>query len=276
MMIPSNTRAVTKKPHVVLIETPDHFELEFHIAGIGSRFLAYFTDKLVQVGMIFTLLLVLGICMLVSSELGSGWSLPAEVKRHFNQWALAGVAIGYGIVTIGYFMLFEYFWSGSTPGKRWQQIRVIRRDGRPLSFLDATVRNVLRFVDILADFYPVGLIVMFLDPMNRRLGDLAAGTLVVRDRDLAAPQILRTGARPGQGDMELRAAAAGMTPETYQLVTRFLARRGGMEDKARWDLGIEICERVLNGPFRPSQACSDPEEMLEKMEALYRERTRIL
>jgi len=275
-MIAPNTRAPQKKPRVVRIETPDHFELEFHIAGIGSRFLAYFTDKLVQVGMILTLLLVLGIFILVSGELGTGSNLTSELKGHFSQWMLALLAIGYGFVTIGYFMLFEYFWSGSTPGKRWQNIRVIRRDGRPLSFLDASVRNILRFVDMVADFYPIGLIVMFLDPMNRRLGDMAAGTLVVLDRDLVAPAIPQADLKLDQGDAELRNAVARMTPETHELVARFLARRKGMEDKARWDLGIEICERILQGPFRPNQDCADPEEMLEKMEALFRERTRIL
>jgi uncharacterized RDD family membrane protein YckC len=275
-MIPSNTRGVQKKPQSVRIETPDHFELEFHIAGIGSRFLAYFTDKLVQVGMILTLLLFLGIFMLVSSELGTGWNILQDLKRHLNQWMLAMLAIAYGVITIGYFMLFEYFWNGCTPGKRWQNIRVVRRDGRPLSFLDAAVRNILRFIDVAADFYPIGLIVMFLDPMNRRLGDMAAGTLVILDRELRAPVVRQVNPEPDRDDAGLRTAVAGMTPETYQLVTRFLARREGLEEKARWDLGIEICERILQGPFRADNAYADPEEMLEKVEALYRERTRIL
>lgn len=275
-MITSNTGAARKKPQMVTIETPDHFELEFHVSGIGRRFLAYFTDKMVQVGMILTLILVLGLLMLVSEELGTEWNLMAKLRGPFRQWILAIVAIVYGIIAIGYFMLFEYFWSGSTPGKRWQNIRVIRRDGRPLSFLDSAVRNILRFVDILADFYPIGLIVMFLDPLNRRLGDMAASTLVVIDRQVEAPALQMAAKNRDEVDSVLRNAVAGMTADDYQLVARFLARREGMDVKPRRDLAIEICGRVLKGPFRMGRHGADPEDLLEKVETFYRERTRIL
>jgi len=275
-MISSNTGGARKKPQSVTIETPDHFEFEFQVAGIGSRFLAYFTDKMVQVGMILTLALLAGLFLLASEEFRTGWNLTAKLKGPVLQWVLAAVAIIYGIITIGYFMLFEYFWSGTTPGKRWQNIRVIRRDGRPLSFLDCAIRNILRFVDMLADFYPVGLIVMFLDPLNRRLGDMAANTLVVVHKDAPAPVLQKVPADNYEADSVLRHAAAGMTSEDYQLVTRFLSRREGMDDKPRWDLGIEICERVLKTPVQPARSCSDPEDILEKLELLYRERTRIL
>ena len=275
-MIPLKTDAARKKPRMVTIETPDHFELEFQVAGIGSRFLAYFVDKMLQFGAILTVMLIFGLFLLVSEEFGIGWNLTAKLRGHLFQWVLAILILMYGIIVIGYFMLFEYFWSGSTPGKRWQSIRVIRRDGRPLSFFDSAVRNILRFVDVVGDFYPIGLIVMFVDPLNRRLGDMAASTLVVAEREVTPPDAQTTDKEGDVIDSELRSAVRAMTPEDYQLVSKFLARRNGMDDEPRLDLGVEIFERILRRAFRKGADGADPESTLEKVETFYREHTRIL
>ena len=79
-------------------------------------------------------------------------------------------------------MAFEAFWNGQTPGKRIIGIRVIKTSGLPLGFVDSVVRNLVRFVDWLPWFYGVGLLVMFVSPRPRRLGDYAAGTLVIHER----------------------------------------------------------------------------------------------
>ena len=79
-------------------------------------------------------------------------------------------------------MLFEVLGGGRTPGKRWTGLRVVRSGGRRSRFTRSAMRNILRLIDILPGFYGVGMAVIFVTPHNQRLGDLAAGTLVVRDR----------------------------------------------------------------------------------------------
>ena len=94
----------------------------------------------------------------------------------------------------GYFTLFEAFGNGRTPGKRVAKIRVIQRSGRPIGLFESLARNLIRYVDQIPVFYAVGVIVMFVTQQHQRLGDLAAGTLVVRDREQESTPwaILRT------------------------------------------------------------------------------------
>src|SRR5215510_11634669 len=82
----------------------------------------------------------------------------------------------------GYYIFFEMLWNGQTPGKRWVGLRVIRTDGTPITLSESFIRNLTRLVDFLPAAYGIGIISMFLDKQSRRLGDLAAGTLVVHDR----------------------------------------------------------------------------------------------
>jgi hypothetical protein len=91
----------------------------------------------------------------------------------------------------GYFALFEAFGNGRTPGKRVAKIRVIHQSGRGINFVEALARNLVRFIDYCPSFYAVGMVAIFLSKRNQRLGDMVAGTLVVRDREVER----RTGAR---------------------------------------------------------------------------------
>jgi hypothetical protein len=95
----------------------------------------------------------------------------------------------------GYFTLFEAFWNGRTPGKRVARIRVIQRSGRSIGLVESMARNLVRYVDQLPFFYGVGVIAMFVNKQHQRLGDLAAGTLVVRDREPESPLWGDTGSR---------------------------------------------------------------------------------
>lgn len=250
--------------------------MQVELAGIGRRFLAYFVDKLVQLGFVVTLILTVALLAFFTSRSTLGWDYLIKLRAMLGQWVLALAFLTYGIIVIGYFILFEYLWDGSTPGKRWQNIRVIRRDGRPITFIDSMVRNVLRLVDILAEIYPLGLIVMFVDSRNRRLGDLVAGTLVISEREVSRPVTLESSRECDQSDAEIREAATQMTVEDYQLVSRFLSRRRGLDAEPRERLAREIYERAFRKPFVPSAIASDLEEALEKLETCYTERTRIL
>ena len=159
------------------IETPELVAIQMPIAGIGSRFIALLVDYLIWipgiliVGRIFAFFLP---------------SLHAFNKLS-EQWAFAIYVFLIFLFNWGYFTLFEAFWNGRTPGKRVARIRVIQRSGRPIGLFESMARNFIRYVDQIPFFYAVGAIAVFATRDHQRLGDLAAGTLVVRDSIEDAP-----------------------------------------------------------------------------------------
>jgi len=266
-----------KQNHLtVTVETSDHIELQFQLAGIGKRFLAYLIDRLIQFGLIFALFLVISLVLFAGAKLVAVADIIYQMRQVLGQWIIAVAILVYGVLSLGYFILFEYVWSGSTPGKRSQHIRVIRTDGAPISLLESAVRNILRAVDILADIYPLGLVVMFIDSRNRRLGDMAAGTLVVTESVSRLPLGKNSARSLGVDDQQLRMVAATMTSGDYQLVRRFLARREALDAEYRQQLAQEIVERIFNKSSVMVKPSNDLELFLERVEADYRERLRIL
>ncbi len=260
----------------VTIETPEHVELQFLLAGIGTRFLAYLVDRTIQIGLIAWLIVAVLVVLMAIGSVEPIADILARLRGTVGQWLIALAILVYGVITIGYFILFEFLWSGSTPGKRSQHIRVIRNDGRPVSFVDAALRNILRFVDIVGDVYPVGLAFMFVDSRNRRLGDLASGTLVVMEKRGIEPPAPRVSSEPREFDPELRRIVAGMTPEDYFLVSKFLSRREGLDADSRQALVTAICDRISLRTGLLCEPTSDREAILENLETAYRDRVRIL
>jgi uncharacterized RDD family membrane protein YckC len=269
---------VRKKDRTVTIETPEHFELQFELAGIGTRFVAFLVDRLIQLGLVLALIAMAVLVMYVMPRLGrsidvpSAWAFDVAIR----QWVIGGALLVYGLITIGYFIVFEYSWSGSTPGKRYGQIRVIRRDGRPISLVDSLVRNILRSVDLLFEVYPIGLAVMFLDSQGRRLGDLAAGTLVIMDRPVGKPATRSTAGQMEDWGTDLRDVVAAMTPEDYYIVSSFLSRRDSLDIEHRVELAREICVRLFGKTGMATKTKPDTEALLQAAAGLYRERTRVL
>ena len=96
----------------------------------------------------------------------------------------------------GYFSLFEAFWRGQTPGKRAMKLRVIKDAGRQITLFESLARNLLRIVDYFPGLYLTGVITMLCNKRSKRLGDLAAGTLVVHERGDEQP-LLYTGLSGG-------------------------------------------------------------------------------
>src|SRR5947208_13997711 len=94
--------------------------------------------------------------------------------------------LGSFVVIFGYFWACEAFWSGQTVGKKVFRLRAVGDRGEPMTFVQAGIRNVVRIVDFLPYAYGVGLVVLFVNGRGKRLGDLAAGTTVVKDSDSVA------------------------------------------------------------------------------------------
>src|SRR5262249_6561441 len=155
------------------IDTPEQIALELPLAGIGSRFLALMIDTLIQfiiyfIGGLITAFVAAG------GELAFYW-VPKSIGPAFFVLLLF-------CVYLGYFALFEIFWKGQTPGKRYAGIRVIKDSGRPANAFEAITRNLMRAVDSLPGFYGVGVVTMMLNKQSRRLGDFVAGTIVVHEK----------------------------------------------------------------------------------------------
>jgi len=167
------------------IDTPELVSIEMPIAGIGSRFIAIVVDYL-----IWTALLV--IFSLIGVVIFAGVSAFGTTSAN---WMIGIVLLIIFLFHWGYFTLFEAFGNGRTPGKRVAKIRVIHRSGRAISFVEALARNLVRFVDYLPSLYGVGIVVMFFSKLNQRLGDMVAGTLVVRDREVDSPHWGEMGSR---------------------------------------------------------------------------------
>ena len=142
------------------------------MAGVGSRFLALLIDTLFQAAVV--IVGVIAIALL--GAIGIGAKLP-----HAGPWIVAVIVTGGFLVFYGYFIFFEIFWSGQTPGKRRLGLRVIKDTGRRLSAIETVARNLLRIVDQMPGFYAVGIVVALLNKQNKRLGDFVAGSLVVRE-----------------------------------------------------------------------------------------------
>jgi uncharacterized RDD family membrane protein YckC len=165
------------------VETPEQVDLRFPVAGIGSRFLATLTDTII---IVLTYLLLILIAYITHAGRATVRSMDHQSSTAQNWWIAAFTILNFLIVW-GYFALFETFWNGQTPGKRLLKIRVIKDSGRSITLFEALARNLIRVVDYMPGLYLVGVIAMLCNRSQKRLGDLAAGTIVVHERTQDQP-----------------------------------------------------------------------------------------
>ena len=158
------------------------------VAGIGSRFVAILVDYLIWTAGLVILAIVAA--LFLPAIHAAGGSMDAVTGK----WAAGIVLLIIFLLHWGYFTLFEAFGNGRTPGKHVAGIRVIHRSGRAVSFVESLARNLVRAVDYLPSFYAVGVVAMFLNRQHQRLGDMAAGSIVVRSREIDSPQWGENGA----------------------------------------------------------------------------------
>lgn len=238
--------AVITTDETLVIETPERVPLHFALASIGNRFIACAIDHTIQ---ILTLIALIILFSLVANASDLGNRLSNAPK-----WVVALLVILVFLLMSGYFAFFEWIWNGQTPGKRWLKLRVIREDGRPISFFEAMVRNLLREFDIMPfPFYSVGLISVFATAKDQRVGDLVAGTVVVREREAEAPAFAEVFASP-VSDPALRrsfkpvlftADVSRLTENEIAVVESFLRRRWDLKDYPRQWMAWRVAMPIL-------------------------------
>ncbi len=171
------------------IATPEQVALEFSIAGLGSRFIAALVDNLLITA--FYIVAFLGLALLFAGTANSTSKAATELDTA-AKWVIAIFIFLNFLLIWGYYALFEAFWRGQTPGKRLMKLRVLKDSGRQITFFEALARNLLRFVDYLPGLYLTGVITMLCNKRNKRLGDLAAGTIVIHEHAEEAPLVFQT------------------------------------------------------------------------------------
>lgn len=230
----------------LIIETPERVPLHFALASIGNRFLACAIDHLIQALVIAFIGLAAAIVTNVSVFESNFTSAP--------KWVYAVAIFLLFLIFNGYFAFFEWVWSGQTPGKLWMKLRVIREDGRPITFWESSVRNLLRTLDMMPfPFYSVGLISVFSSARDQRVGDMVAGSVVVREREAEAPAFAQVFASP-VSDPALRrsfkpvdftASLNSLTESEIQVVETFLRRRWDLADVPRQWMAWRVSMPIL-------------------------------
>jgi uncharacterized RDD family membrane protein YckC len=209
----------------VTIATPEGVELELVLAGVGSRFAASLLDVVIQLGAIFALAVVLG-------PLGS------------SGYVVAAYLVAVFLILFAYDITLETWNRGRTVGKLAAGLRVVRVGGEPEGFLTAAVRNFLRIVDFLPAFYVVGVISILVTSRNQRLGDLAAGTLVVRERRPAVtPAATYLPQSPTDAPF-LEWDVSAVSVDDVATLRQFLERRVSLSPGARAHLATDLAARV--------------------------------
>jgi uncharacterized RDD family membrane protein YckC len=234
----------------ISVATPEGITLDASLAGVGSRLAAGVLDQLLRSAVLLALVILLAVA-------GDAGDLSGGL-------AVAALIVAVFLVQFAYDVLFETLASGRTPGKRWTGLRVVKLGGAPVGFLASALRNLLRIVDALPGFYLVGMLAILFTRNNQRLGDLAAGTVVVRERRqvTALPQAATPAATVDAGLYDVSAISA----EELATVRRFLERRSTLTPEARDRLAREIAVRLGPKVVGPARRW-EPEPFLEYLVA---------
>ena len=223
----------------VKFRTPESVELEFTLAGIGNRAWALLIDYHI---LAVILILFLIVWRIVSIQLAD--FLKAIFSDRVSSWLLAiALIMGFGIYT-SYFVFFETLWQGQTLGKLCAKIRVVRDDGRPIGLQQATLRALLRPFD---EFLFIGAFLIVFSRSEKRLGDLAAGTIVIQNQTPHASETF-TVSEPAKSVSEQLlqiADLSAMLPDDFAVIRVYLLRRSFMTSKARASVGLKLAKQLV-------------------------------
>ncbi|PSR18487.1 hypothetical protein C8255_07240 [filamentous cyanobacterium CCP3] len=227
--------------NTIPIHTPESVELEFVLAGVGSRAVALTLDYLCLGVGLTGLTLVYSFLLVRLLAMDTVLTIPSETVQ---LWLTAIAAVLAFFFYIGYFALFETWWYGQTPGKRYAKIRVIRDDGQPERLPQATLRSLLRPID---DILFIGFFCILLSKSEKRVGDWLAGTLVVQADPVTAGEIQVPERSQAIGkDLLGLVDMARLSPDDFATVREFLQRRQAMSPKAKTLVSDQLARRFKN------------------------------
>jgi uncharacterized RDD family membrane protein YckC len=227
----------------IKLKTPESVELEFVLAGLGGRVLAWVIDSHI---LWLSYMLVLVVFSFLSEGITELLDRAGLLAPGFQNWIVAIITLFTFFWFTGYFALFETLWRGQTPGKRWAKIRVIRDDGRPVGLAQAAVRSLLRPID---DLLFLGFFFVLIGKQEKRIGDWTAGTVVVQEE--LAPV--------GSSAFPLGAKAQNVAdrlldtpqiqellPDDFAILREYLQRRIAMEPPVRQEVSLKLARQFKN------------------------------
>ncbi len=206
----------------ITVATPEGIEVQYTLAGLGSRFIAELVDVLLR-------LILLGVVIGLSAALGGG------------PWAIVVLSIASFLAWFAYDVIFEVWGAGRTPGKRWSGLRVVMAEGQPVGLGSSATRTLLRIVDQWGTITIAGSAAILLTKRNQRLGDLAGGTIVIRERQATVAQpAASTPDHSGSG-----VDVTGVTASDLAAVREFLARRDSLTAQARPRVAQALADQLI-------------------------------
>lgn len=225
----------------VTLQTPESVELEFTLAGIGNRALALLIDYLIWGLILFSVLVV---WYFFANQLVDLLDRLININD-LQLWLFSIWTLITFFIYVGYFVFFETLWQGQTPGKRFAGIRVIRDDGRTVGLQQATLRALLRPVD---DTLFIGTFLIMLTRREKRLGDMAAGTVVIQaDRAIAPARFpMSEPAQQLAEQLPYLSNLPALLPDDFAVIREYLQRRSAMEPKAKSELSRQLASQVKN------------------------------
>lgn len=261
------------------IDTPENVTFDYPVAGIGSRFLAALVDTAI---IALLQVIILGTLLWIIAQVNNFSLFDASNNSSNEQifyWILGLIILLSFVFYWGYYIFFETLWNGQTPGKRIVGLRVIRANGTPVSVSEVVIRNLVRTIDLLPIAYGVGVVTMFISQNSRRLGDLAAGTVVVHEKRTTELHDITT-----DRQRELATIKTNSTPppsfpmdrlkvEDVQLIEEYLLRRGQLTN--RQQLAGHILNTLLErlGESVGDYPIQNSDDMLAAIYLAWRERS---
>jgi uncharacterized RDD family membrane protein YckC len=235
--------------------SPEKVMLNFNLAGVGSRFAAGLIDSGIQSVLMFAF-------FIAAMDF-----LPDE-----SIWGAVLLLLGVFAILYGYFIFFETLWNGQTPGKRVMHLRVIQVDGSSVTFVKVLIRNIARLIDALPVIYAVGILAVFFSQKKQRLGDMAAGTLVIKETTETAPASVHFPLKETPWSGAARLHLHKISEDEFAVLKKYLLRRDALNltDKVAWDrkLTLFYAEKLGLNP----EETGHPEDFLTQVAALYQNR----
>ncbi|HYK53540.1 MAG TPA: RDD family protein [Candidatus Eremiobacteraceae bacterium] len=223
----------------VSVRTPESIAFYYELAGLGSRFLAVAIDLLLQTLAVLAVYLLMVWAEPGTTAIAKSLGLRDETISAIETGIVIFVVF---VIYFGYFVAFETAWNGRTPGKRAIGIRVVRDGGYPITFMDAVIRNLIRVGEAALGYLP-SMISAIISPQNKRLGDIAAGTIVVRDRafDVIDPSKWATTDAP---ESETLPGFDRITDDELALAERYVARSHMLDPHAAQAAASRIASSI--------------------------------
>ncbi|SKC47163.1 RDD family protein [Maledivibacter halophilus] len=212
----------------IKITTPENIEIEYKLAGLGSRAAAAVIDFFIQGAAILIILITL-----IAFEIN-----PLDLYEENGGWVIGVAIIIIWIIAYGYFIIFEMSMNGMTPGKKLFKLRTIRNNGQPITIKHSIIRNLFR---IIIDYYGVGVVLMFFTKEYKRVGDLLASTIVVVEEKKDMPDIIDLKNKKANNYRYI------ITKEEYRLLKKYFYRKealGENTETLKRELGEYFTEKL--------------------------------